>query len=82
VAELLVQLGADVRVADPLVTERPRSLPSVTMVECSREEVAEADAVVILTDHDHFDYDMIYAAASYVLDTRRRLEPGGPTEVL
>ncbi len=82
VAEQLVELGAEVRATDPLVTERPRSLPTVAMVDCSAGEVAAADVVVVLTDHDSFDYDMIKGTAKYVLDTRRRIGAGGPVEVL
>ena len=31
-----------------------------------------ADAVVILTDHDVFDYEMVATSAAYVFDTRNR----------
>jgi UDP-N-acetyl-D-glucosamine dehydrogenase len=82
VAEQLVELGADVVAADPMVTERPRSLPTVTMVDCTADEVAAADVVIVLTDHDDFDYDMIGATARHVLDTRRRMAPGAAVEVL
>jgi UDP-N-acetyl-D-glucosamine dehydrogenase len=36
-------------------------------------ELAAADAVVLLTDHDAFDGDLVVANARYVLDTRHRL---------
>jgi UDP-N-acetyl-D-mannosaminuronate dehydrogenase len=42
--------------------------------------VEQADAVVILTDHDDFDYELIANAPGYVLDTRHRL--GGRRESL
>jgi len=45
----------------------------VARVECSAEEVAAADLVVLLTDHDEFDYDMVLSEAKGVFDTRRRL---------
>jgi acetolactate synthase-1/2/3 large subunit len=44
--------------------------------------LAEADVVVLLTDHDGFDYELVAEHAQFVLDCRRRL-PSGPTiEVL
>ena len=82
VAEQLVALGAEVRAADPMVTERPRSLPTVTMVECVADEVRDADAVLVLTDHDSFDYDLVQREAKFVLDTRRRTTPSDRVEVL
>jgi UDP-N-acetyl-D-glucosamine dehydrogenase len=72
VAERLVALGAEVRVADPHV--RDVTIDSaVTRVEATPEEAAAADAVVLVTDHDRFDLDSIVAAAPYVLDTCNRV---------
>lgn len=77
VAELLLALGADVRAADPHVT---RSVPSasgvldgVLRVTAGEQELSAADAVVLLADHDAFDYGLIAGSSAYVLDCRRRL---------
>jgi UDP-N-acetyl-D-glucosamine dehydrogenase len=45
----------------------------VPRVEPTAAELAEADAVVLLTDHDTFDYAAISQHARYVFDCRRRL---------
>ena len=37
------------------------------------DEVRHADAVVIVTDHDCFDFDLVREQARYVLDTRNRI---------
>ena len=81
VADRLVALGADVRACDPHV-ERHHADRSVVRVECTPEEVAASDIVVILTDHDAFDYEMVAAEATQVLDTRRRLAPAANVELL
>jgi UDP-N-acetyl-D-glucosamine dehydrogenase len=44
------------------------------MVQPTAEEVAAADVVLLLTDHDDFDYDAIVTNAQYVLDTRHRAQ--------
>lgn len=80
VAQQLLQLGADVRVADPYVTEGPVD-ERLTRVEVTAEEVEGADAVVVLTDHDCFDYDLVGAHAGYVLDCRRRVPRDGAADV-
>jgi UDP-N-acetyl-D-glucosamine dehydrogenase len=72
VAEKLLALGADVRAADPHVTEGHVD-ERVSRVECTPAELADADAVILLTDHDAFDIDEIATHASYVLDTRNRV---------
>jgi len=81
VAERLLALGAEVRVADPHVS-RDHIDGNVERVEVTREELSAADAVILLTDHDAFDLDMVRTHARYVLDTRRRLMPGERVEYL
>jgi UDP-N-acetyl-D-glucosamine dehydrogenase len=81
VADRLLGLGAEVCAADPhVLSEQVDS--RVTLVECTAEELAAADAVVILTDHDAFDYDAIARHAPFVLDTRRRLSASERVEHL
>jgi nucleotide sugar dehydrogenase len=71
VTEALRKLGADVRAVEPYA--EPSHLPAgVDMVDLTAEELAAADAVVILTDHDAFDYRLIERESSYVFDTRNR----------
>ncbi|WP_053850119.1 nucleotide sugar dehydrogenase [Streptomyces sp. NRRL B-24085] len=82
ISQLLLDMGAQVRAADPHVVE---SLPVDTRlvrVDVTPEELAASDVVVLLTDHDSFDYELVAEHAPFVLDCRRRL-PSGPTiEVL
>jgi UDP-N-acetyl-D-glucosamine dehydrogenase len=72
IADRLLALGADVRAADPHVLEGHVDA-RVTRVDCTPAELAAADAVVLLVDHDAFDLDQVASTASYVLDTRNRL---------
>jgi UDP-N-acetyl-D-glucosamine dehydrogenase len=73
VASLLLDMGAEVRAADPHVVEDAQVDRRVVRVSLTPEELAAADAVVLLADHDRFDLDQVTAHSSYVLDTRRRL---------
>jgi UDP-N-acetyl-D-glucosamine dehydrogenase len=81
VTELLLTLGADVRAVDPLVVESHVN-PRVHRVDLTAEEVAAADAVLVLTDHDSFDLDVVTRHARYVLDCRNVLAPAETVEVL
>src|SRR4051794_22895343 len=72
VVELLTSLGSDVRCADPSVN-RGDPPPNVTLVDVTADEVRSADAVLLLVDHDAFDFDLITTNARFVLDTRNRL---------
>ncbi len=72
VIEGLLGLGADVRVHDthcdahPLDARAPR-------VQLTVDEVSAADLVVLVTDHDDVDYDLVVRHAPYVFDTRHKL---------
>jgi UDP-N-acetyl-D-glucosamine dehydrogenase len=72
VARQLLSLGATVRAVDPHV-ESQHVLGGVELVDLSPEEVAGADAVLLLVDHDGVDYDVVADNARYVLDCRHRL---------
>jgi UDP-N-acetyl-D-glucosamine dehydrogenase len=74
IARSLEALGADLRVADPHLVGDPLAFP---LVEATADELAAADAVILVTDHDAFDYDLVERHASYILDTRNRLD--GPS---
>jgi UDP-N-acetyl-D-mannosaminuronic acid dehydrogenase/UDP-N-acetyl-D-glucosamine dehydrogenase len=80
VFELLSARGAVVRVVDSHV-EPHRCPPGLKLVELSESEVRQADAVVVLTDHEDVDYALIEREARFVLDTRRRMS-GAEVEFL
>jgi len=84
IAQLLAAAGAEVRACDPHVVSALLDLPAmgVSLVELSPDEVEAADAVVVVTDHDTFDFALIGAHARYVLDTRHRVPPGPDVEYL
>ena len=76
VARRLADLGAELRAVDPMVTG-PDVPEFVQLVECTPEVVAESDVVVVLTDHDDVDWELLARHADRVLDTRNRLQVPG-----
>jgi UDP-N-acetyl-D-glucosamine dehydrogenase len=73
VAQLLAAMGAEVRGADPHTVEATPVDGLTRRVEVTPEELASADAVVLLTDHDLFDFDEIVRHGRFILDCRHRL---------
>jgi UDP-N-acetyl-D-mannosaminuronic acid dehydrogenase/UDP-N-acetyl-D-glucosamine dehydrogenase len=71
VAKGLRDLGAEVHAVEPH-TPAAHLPDGVGVVDLTEAEVAAADAVVVLTDHDEFDYHLVERASSYVFDTRNR----------
>ena len=76
IMEILRRWGAEVHYSDPHV---PRFPPmrnhsfDLSSVEMTPEALASYDAVMLLTDHSGFDYEMIAAHAPLVIDTRGRM---------
>jgi UDP-N-acetyl-D-glucosamine dehydrogenase len=73
IIELLRHKGAEVVYHDPFVPElgpMRRYNFDLRSVPLTREELARADAVVIVTDHSRIDYDFVVDSASLIVDTR------------
>lgn len=73
IAELLDGLGARVLGCDPYV-EPHRLHAKVELAPFDIATTAASDALIVVTDHDCFDYKLLERADAYVLDTRHRLK--------
>ena len=80
--ELLEKQGAVCEVHDPFVPTIPstREHPSLAgrrSVALNREVISEYDAVLITTDHDSIDYQLLVKSAKLVVDTRNACARAG-----
>jgi UDP-N-acetyl-D-glucosamine dehydrogenase len=74
IIEALVARGAHVSYADPYVPQLHLESRKLVAVPVSPETVAAATCVLVLTNHAEFDWAMIAARASLVVDTRNALK--------
>ena len=75
IMELLIERGAEVAYSDPHVTVFPKMREhqfDLTSENLTAETVASFDAVILATDHEAFDYELIAAHAGLIVDTRGR----------
>ena len=73
IMDLLINLDAEVTYADPHLPIFPdmRNYDiEMTSIEVTPDALAGFDAVIIATDHDEFDYEMIKTNARIIIDTR------------
>lgn len=73
IMELIRDKGALVQYSDPHVPTFPKMREhtfDLSSVKLTAESLAEYDAVVLTTDHDKFDYDLIYDNANIIVDSR------------
>jgi len=79
VMELLKGKGADVHYSDPFFPSFPpmrKHQFELQSVALTADVLASFDAVVVATDHDSFDYELIRAHSQLLIDTRGRFAPG------
>src|SRR5690554_4678159 len=73
ITELIRDKGADVAYSDPHVAKFPKMRAhsfDLNSVALTAESLASYDAVVLATNHDGFDYDLIKQNAKLIIDTR------------
>ena len=71
--ELLQAKGAEVAYSDPFFPNFPKMRKhqfDLQSVELTAEAVASFDVVLLATDHDAFDYELIQSSSQLVIDTR------------
>jgi UDP-N-acetyl-D-glucosamine dehydrogenase len=76
---LLEQKGAHVKYHDPFIPHFDHEGLAMTAVSDLMAEVRAADCVVIITNHNAYDYDAILENAKVIVDTRNALGDRGRT---
>jgi len=71
--EVFEDKGAKVDYHDPYISVAPKTRKyhyKMNSVELTPENIAKYDLILLSTDHDKIDYQLIYEHASLILDTR------------
>ncbi len=77
IINLLSKQFCQINVYDPLVKELPNSIKNLTHKKIkvlSEKDITSYDAILIITDHDQIDYDLIRENSKLIIDTRGRYE--------
>jgi UDP-N-acetyl-D-glucosamine dehydrogenase len=75
VVERLLSFGADVRACEPYLPEVGGPRLPVPVAECTPDELAAADLVILLVDHPEFPLDDIAEHSRLLLDTKGVMRP-------
>ena len=70
VMDQLLQKGAKLSYADPYVPVVTVGGAKLRAIQADAAAIRAADCVLILTDHEEFDYQDVVAGAALVVDTR------------
>lgn len=74
IIEMLNKEGANMQICDPHVQSFRSCNTTLETVELTKEVLQAADAVLILTDHTAFDYELISKHSNVIFDTRNALK--------
>ncbi len=77
IMSLLTRRGGEVQYSDPYIPHFPKMRKydfDLESIELTEERLRTFDAVIIATDHDDFDYEMILKNAPMIVDTRGRYD--------
>ena len=77
--EILKAKGAELAYSDPFFPTFPKMRKhqfELQSVDLSADAVASFDVVLLATDHDAFDYELIASYSQLLIDSRGRFSPG------
>lgn len=74
ITQLLLEKGADVVYHDPYVPVFEVGGEAIPSCDLTADNVADADAVLVITGHRSVDYTLVAEHASLVLDTRNAMK--------
>ena len=78
IMSLLSQKGAQVSYSDPYFQNFPKMRKykfNLQSVALTKESLSDYDIVVLTTDHDNFDYNLIYDSSKLIVDARGKFSP-------
>ena len=75
--DILLKKGAQVQYSDPYISIIPKTRNykfNLTSVELIAKNIQSFDLVLLTTDHDVFDYDLIENEAKLIVDSRGKFK--------
>ena len=78
IIKLLKSKGSNVSYSDPFFKELPKLRKynfKMQNIIINERNLSKSDAVVLITDHDDFDYKLIKKFSSLIIDTRGKYIP-------
>ncbi len=72
IIKILLSKGAKVKYSDPFISEINQKDLKMSSIELNKKSLIEFDAIILSTDHDDFDYQLIMNHSDLIIDTRGR----------
>jgi len=77
IMDILINMGADLQYSDPYLQKVPKTRKynfDLESVELNADNIKSFDAILLITDHDEFDYKLIEKESKLIIDTRGKFD--------
>ena len=77
IADILIKLGAKLTYNDPYFKKLPKLRKynfDIKSIEINEKNLKESDCLILVTDHDDYDYDLIKNNSKFIVDTRGKFK--------
>jgi len=77
IIDLLRHLDANIEYSDPFFAQAPKTRKysfDLKNTELNKNNLKSFDLVILVTDHDEFDYDLILKESKLIVDTRNKFK--------
>jgi UDP-N-acetyl-D-glucosamine dehydrogenase len=84
IIDILMKKGADVQYSDPFLPKAPKTRKfnfDLKSIELTSDNIKSFNAVLLITEHDSFNYELIIREAKLIVDTRGKLNRNLPNVI-
>lgn len=77
IADILINLGANLSYNDPFFKRLPKLRKYnfvMKSIEITESNLKKSDCLILVTDHDNYDYNFIKENSKFIVDTRGKFE--------
>ena len=77
IINMLLNKGADVQYSDPYLPKSPKARKfnfDLKSIKLSKKTIKDFDLILLVTDHDCFDYELIERESKLIIDARGRFK--------
>ena len=78
IIDKFINIGVNVKYFDPYIPKCPKTRKynfDLKSIKITKEEIKNFDLILLSTDHDIIDYDLIQNEAKLIVDTRGKFKP-------
>ena len=77
IIDLLIKMGAEIEYSDPFLPKSPKTRMfdfDLRSIDLTAKNIRSFDLILLATDHDDFDYELLLEESNLIVDTRNKFK--------